>query len=123
MFFHVLSVQHFRSYDQKTFRFTQPTTIIVGDNAAGKTSVIEAIAVLSTGGSFRVEEVAEMISLGKEFGRVKGKVERDGENLELEIMLTRGVVDGKAVQSRLYSVNDVRRRKKDFVGNFFSVVF
>jgi DNA replication and repair protein RecF len=37
--------------------------------------------------------------------------------------LTRGLVNGQRVQTRLYSVNGVKRRQKDFVGKFFTVAF
>ncbi len=136
-----ISLQYFRSYQQRTFLFPQKTTVIVAKNASGKTSLIEAIALLSTGDSFRAEHVDEMISFEQELARIKGKVEEveqireeeDGvdehveqkslEHAEVEIVLTRGILNGKKVQSRLYTVNGVKRRKKDFVGKFFTVVF
>jgi DNA replication and repair protein RecF len=139
--------------------FPHQTTILVGNNASGKTSVMEAIYLLSTGGSFRAEEVAEMIQLEAEIGRIKGKV-TDGESschpsaryhpraggdpedniilglnpriqsatntpttTELEVTLTRGQVQGKRTSSRLYAVNQVRRLKKNFIGQFFAVIF
>lgn len=122
MHFTGISLQHFRSYTQKTFLFPKKTTVIVAKNASGKTSLMEAIHLLSTGDSFRAEHVEEMIRFGEELGRVKGKIE-NGEEIELEVVLTRGQLQGKRVQSRLYSVNNVRRRKKDFAGKFFTVVF
>ncbi len=133
MHLHGISLQHFRNYTQQTFLFPCQTTIVVGNNAAGKTSIIEAIHLLSTGESFRAEQVAEMISINQEIGRVKGKVERkaqdpeiqdySAETIELEVTLTRGEVQGKRTSSRLYAVNQVRRLKKNFVGQFFTIVF
>ncbi len=117
-----LSLQHFRNYVQRTFLFPKQTTIIVGKNTVGKTSIVEAIALLAMGGSFRAEEVEEMIQFEEEVGRVKGQVFND-EKTELEVLLTRGEVQGRKTLRMLFSVNDVRRRKKDFVGKFFTVVF
>jgi DNA replication and repair protein RecF len=114
-----LSLQHFRNYKQHTFLFPKQVSVILGKNAVGKTSILEAIAILSTGESFRAGEVAEMIQLGQEIGRIKAKLEEN----ELELLLTRGQFNGKKVQSRLYTVNGVRKRKKDFVGKFLTVVF
>jgi DNA replication and repair protein RecF len=119
MHLHGISLQHFRNYTQQTFLFPKKTTIIVGNNAAGKTSIIEAVHLLSTGESFRAEQVAEMIQFKQEIGRVKGKF----DETELEVTLTRGEIQGKKTQSRLYSVNQVRRLKKNFVGQFFTVAF
>jgi len=156
-----ISLQHFRNYTQHTFLFPHQTTVLVGDNATGKTSVMEAIYLLSTGESFRAEEVAEMIQLENEIGRVKGKIVDEEHNgrypeqqlsssgltrgssveprhpdegqdpsldlspttTELEITLTRGEVQGKRTSSRLYAVNQVRRLKKNFIGQFFAVIF
>ncbi len=135
MHLHGLSLQYFRNHQLKTFLFPHQTTVIVGPNAAGKTSIIEAAALLSTGESFRAEQVAEMVMFDQDLARVKGKVigathstdedetSDNPEITELEVVLTRGELDGKRVQSKLYSVNDVRRRKKDFVAKFFTVVF
>src|SRR5579859_132561 len=119
-----ISLQNFRNYQQQSFLFPRATTVIVGDNGVGKTSLLEAISLLATGESFRAERVEEMIRFGTEIARVKGKVlEEEGHFTELEITLTRGVLNGQKVQSRLYAVNNVRRLKKNFIGHLFAVVF
>lgn len=123
-----LSLQNFRNYANYLVEFDQPTTVIVGPNAVGKTSIIEAIHLLATGNSFRAEKVEEMIRFSQELARVKG-VLNDGNGAEpddsvtLEVVLTRGLVQGKRTALRLYSVNDVRRRKREFTSNFSTVVF
>lgn len=119
-----LSLQHFRNYAQQTIMFDQSTTVIAGPNAVGKTSIIEAIYLLATGNSFRADKVEEMITFGQELARVKGKlVAPDEEETILEVVLTRGLVQGKKTALRLYSVNDVRRRKREFTSNFSTVAF
>lgn len=135
-----LALQYFRNYTSHTFTFNQPTTIIVGPNAIGKTSIIEAAHLLSTGQSFRAGRVDEMIQFQQELGRIKAKITTPkavlaneeatyegesgtAEETELEVLLTRGEVQGKRTLKTLYSVNGVRRRKKDFIGHFFTVVF
>ncbi len=134
MFLKSLSLQHFRNHASRAITFTQPTTVIVGPNAQGKTSIIEAIALLASGNSFRAEKVEEMISFGQELARVKGVIEEgeegqpqlldeDERQTELEVLLTRGMVQGKKTALRLYSVNNVRRRKREFSSNFTTVVF
>lgn len=126
-------LQAFRNYLQKSLSFTEQTTIIVGPNARGKTSIIEALGLLASGTSFRAETVPEMIQFNQELGRVNGVVwepEKDDpetvevdEQVTLEVVLTRGQVQGKKTALRLYSVNGVRRRKKDFTKYFTTVIF
>lgn len=117
-----LVLQHFRCHQQLTIKFADQganVTVVVGNNAVGKTSIIEALSLLATGESFRAERDEDMIAFGQELARVKTKVDDD----ELEVVLTRGILQGKAVQRKHYFVNGTRRRKKDFLGHFTTVVF
>jgi DNA replication and repair protein RecF len=125
-----IALQQFRSYASYQLVFEKPTTVIIGPNAIGKTSILEAIALVSTGSSFRATKIDQMIAFEQELSRVKAVIEEqatgelsEDEDLELEMLLTRGMVQGKRTQKRLYSVNGVRRRKKDFVGKLLTVVF
>ena len=120
-----LSLQNFRKFSSKVVEFNSQLTVLLGQNASGKTSIIEAIHLLGTGESFRAGKVDEMIQFDQELSRVKAEVilgeETDPENLE--ILLTRGEVQGKKTAKRLYSLNDVRKRKSDVVGKLISVAF
>ena len=51
-----LSLSNFRSYQKDVFGFGESVTIIVGPNGSGKTNLLEALYVLSTGGSFRAAD-------------------------------------------------------------------
>ena len=140
MFLKKLELQSFRSFSSNFFEFNSPITLIIGPNAIGKTSIIEAIQLLSNGISFRADRVEEMIEFNNELGRVKGIVsddnseipdhppaggrdDREGDIFKLDILLTRGMVQGKRSQHTLYSVNNIKRRKKDFVGKLLAVSF
>lgn len=123
-----LSLSHFRNYETKTIDFKtpttiSPTTILVGPNAVGKTSIIEAIHLLASGDSFRATKIEQMIEFDQELGRVRGKVQTNGDEIELEVMLTRGEVQGRRTQKRLFSINNARRSKRKFVGQLLTVVF
>lgn len=137
-----LLLDRFRLHSSLLLEFPKKTTIIVGLNASGKTSVIEALYVLATGNSFRAERIEEMVSFESEFGRIKGIVELHDEKTEadimaalgadteekrerydLEVLLTRGVVNGKKTPFRLFSVNDVRRQKRTATGILKVVAF
>lgn len=123
-----LALQNFRNFSLTNFNFSK-TNLIFGANGIGKTSIIEAIYLLASADSFRAGRVEEMIRLEADLGRVQGLIDLEGTNqeeneeLKLEAMLTRGVVQGKRTQYRLFAVNDIRRRKKDFLAFFKAVVF
>ena len=118
-----LALAHFRSYDSKLIKFDYPTSIIAGPNAAGKTSIIEAIHLLASGDSLRATKIEQMIGFEQELARVKGKVQASDDEVTLEVILTRGEVQGKKVQKRIFSINDTRRAKRKFVGQLLTVVF
>ena len=114
-----VSLQNFRSYVKAEFRFSPRLTIIIGPNTAGKTNILEAIYLLATGRSFRAGVEREIILHEQELARVSSKI----EELELEIVITTGFVLGKKAPYKRYLVNGVGRRKSDFVGNFYAVLF
>jgi len=118
-----LQLQDFRSYKRKKLEFSSKTTLLVGDNAVGKTNILEAVALLATGKSFRAGREAEMIGNQAELARVKGEIETGEESLELEIVLTRGEVNGQKVYKKRLLVNDVGKRLIDFSGNLRVVLF
>jgi DNA replication and repair protein RecF len=114
-----LRLKNFRSYRQQAFIFDDVTTLIVGDNGAGKTNLMEAIFVLSTGKSFRASLDSQMIFYGEEVGRISGEADAN----TLEIVLTTGLVGGEKAPRKKHLVNGVTKRQMDFLGNLQSVLF
>lgn len=118
-----VALQNFRKHSSFALQFPKQSMVIIGQNASGKTSVLEAIAMASTGNSFRAGRVEEMILFDKELARCKVRVQHEDEIDEVEVIVTRGIVQGKRTQHRLFSVNGVKKRKKDATGTFFTVLF
>ena len=69
-----LSLRGFRNYEQAQLEFDPGVNLIVGDNAQGKTNLLEAIAYLGSGKSFRAQKTAEIVRFGEEFGEIEGTV-------------------------------------------------
>lgn len=119
-----VTLQYFRSYKKQIFSFSETLTLIVGPNTAGKTNILEAIYMLAIGKSFRAEKDSDCIKWGKEVGRIIGKVtERESEETALELVLTKGMVQGQKAPMKKYLVNGVPRRHVDFVGHLSAVLF
>lgn len=131
-----LALQHFRIHNSYSKQFQKQITLIIGANASGKTSILEALHLLATGKSFRAERIAEMVGFTQEISRIKGIVvpeavpergeadpELEVEKTELEVILTRGVVNGKRSAYRLFSVNGVKRQQRKATGLLKTVLF
>lgn len=119
MFLESINLQNFRSYSKKDFNFSQATTLIIGPNTAGKSNLIEAIFFLASGRSFRIEKDDQLVKFEKGIARIKGLV----EDKKLEVMIVKGGEDGQLRSFKKYLINGVGKRKADFVGNFFAVLF
>ena len=69
-----LKLRSFRNYGETAVAFDPGVNLIVGDNAQGKTNLLEAIAYLGSGKSFRTQKTGELVRFGGEFGEIEGKV-------------------------------------------------
>lgn len=120
-----IQLLHFRNHTSFVQKLS-PLTIILGDNAAGKTNILEAVFLVATGTSFRDCKIEEMVALGQEFGYVMGKVSGsnlDQDSTELQVMVNRGIVQGRRVSKRRLLVNGVARSRAKYVGNLLAVAF
>ncbi|OGM25715.1 hypothetical protein A2962_04065 [Candidatus Woesebacteria bacterium RIFCSPLOWO2_01_FULL_39_61] len=128
-----IRLSNFRNFKAQILEFSEKIIVIVGPNASGKTNIIEAIFLLSTGKSFHARVEEEMVHYEEEIGRVKGSVveadkERVGTNLE--VILTRGEITvgvspkkTERIARKKLVVNGVARRLVDFAGRFKVVLF
>lgn len=114
-----VALQNFRTYSAQTFTFSPTVTVFVGNNAIGKTNILEAIALSAVGKSFRARKDSDMVMLGQEVARVQSII----EDTALEIVLTTGMVQGQTSQVKKYLVNGIARRQIDFIGNVRAVLF
>ncbi len=118
-----IHLQNFRNYSSQEFTFSEGINLIVGPNTVGKTNLLEAIYLLASRKSFRARLEEEMIQRDKEVARLKAQILSDGEKKLLEIVLTRGEVNGSRVAKKRYLVNGIPRRMIDFLENFRVVYF
>lgn len=82
-----LKIQNFRNYNELKIDFNKDVNIIYGDNAQGKTNILEAIFLTSIGKSFRTSKDKELIKMGEDYATVEvefSKSDRDG-SIKIEI--------------------------------------
>ncbi|MBN1169062.1 DNA replication and repair protein RecF [Candidatus Woesebacteria bacterium] len=125
-----LKLTDFRNFKNKLINFGDKITIVIGDNAKGKTNILEAINLLATGKSFHARVEEEMIRYSKEIARVKGRVFEGEERTDLEVTLTRGEITvgenpkkTEKVAKKKLKVNGAGKRLVDFSGILKTVLF
>ena len=69
-----LYLRAFRNYVEERLIFDPGVNLIVGKNAQGKTNLLEAIAYLGSGKSFRAMKNSEMVGFQRDFGEIEGKI-------------------------------------------------
>ena len=82
-----LKLEYFRNYVCAEAAFHPGMNIITGDNAQGKTNLLEAIGYLATGKSHRARYDKELILFGIQHGFITGDIFSQGRNHRLEITL------------------------------------
>ena len=111
-----LNLIQFRNYEKQTFHFHPLVNIIIGDNAQGKTNILEAIYLLSTTRSFKSRMLDEMIMFDQSYTRVSGHVVNGTRPYDLKVVVSK---EGKKA-----FINDKAVSKtSDYLGYFNVILF
>jgi DNA replication and repair protein RecF len=112
-----LVVRDLRGYAELDITFGPGPQLVWGPNAAGKTSLLEAIVLLAWGRSHRTSTDGELVRWGTDVARIEGRV--DGEIVE--VAFVRGAGGGSA--RKRIRVNGVGRRASGLAGVLRTVLF
>ena len=82
-----ITLRDFRNYRQESFEFDPGVNLIVGDNAQGKTNLLEAVVYAGSGKSFRAQKTAELVRFGADFADLETKVFSQERNQSLRWVL------------------------------------
>ena len=93
-----LELKNFRNYQNLELDFNKKITIFIGDNAQGKTNILESIYVLALTKSHRTNKEIYLLKQNELFTKIKGVVEEAGQNTLYEVLINS---EGKRV-----SIND-----------------
>ncbi|MCQ2555282.1 MAG: DNA replication/repair protein RecF [Clostridia bacterium] len=117
MYIKEIYLKDFRNYESLLLQFDKNVNIISGDNAQGKTNLLEAIYISSLLKSFRTSKDHEMISFNKNAALVKIGYVKDDYDEEIEIIIDKE--NGKNVK-----LNGVKLKKaSEVLDNIYTVIF
>ncbi len=115
MFIESVRLENFRNYKLAKAVFSGDTNVILGDNAQGKTNLLEALYILCSGRSFRARSDREVISFGSESARLMAEGEASGRARKLDFFIQTG-------KRRTMTVNGVKLRTAAELSNCFAAV-
>ena len=110
-----IKLENFRNYTNQEISFNKGINVIYGDNAQGKTNILEAIFLCSMGKSFRTNKDKELIKLSEDFAKI---------NIEYEKSDRKGKIEYIISNKKIISINGVKIKKlSELLGNINSIIF
>lgn len=117
MYIKSLKLHNFRNYEKLEIDFSRDFNILYGENAQGKTNIIEAIFLCASGRSHRTSKDAELVRLDSDGYYVKLDIEKNASDTEVEIAY-------KKDDKRRIRINDIPvGRIGELVGQLNVVIF
>lgn len=92
-----VELQNFRNYEYLNLSLDEATNIVYGDNAQGKTNILEALYVCGTTKSHKGSRDREMISFGQEEAHIKSIINKNGTDYRIDMHLKKNKTKGIAI--------------------------
>ena len=110
-----INLKNFRNYTEQEIELNPHINVFYGDNAQGKTNILEAIFISGFGKSFRTSKEKEMIKLGEDFLETNIFYDKSDRSGKIKII----IADKKQIE-----VNGVKIKKlSELIGNLNLVIF
>ena len=111
-----IALNGFRNYELDTAEFAPGTNVISGENAQGKTNLLEAVYMLSTGRSFRTRFDRELVGFGYSSADILAEVDSHEREQTVSITLCPGT-------TKKILVNGVRKKAAELSETVNTVLF
>ena len=124
-----LSLTNFRNYAKQELELSPGTVLLLGENAQGKTNILEAVFLLAAGRSERASVDADYIAWGvredaQPFARIAASATRASGDVTVELTLSgREGAAGRLIASKRFKLNGVAKRASDATGVITAVLF
>ena len=111
-----LQLTHYRNYESLTLDFSPKINVFIGENAQGKTNVMESIYVLAMAKSHRTSNDKELIRWDADYGKIEGVVQKRYGSLPIELTVSKKGKKGK--------INHLEQTKlSNYIGQMNVVMF
>jgi len=111
-----IELTDYRNYDELSLDFSPKTTILFGDNAQGKTNILEAIYVAATTKSHKGSKDKEIIRFDKEEAHIRTYLEKDQLETRIDLHLRKN-------KSKVLAIDGQRAKKATDLIGICNVVF
>ena len=111
-----LNLNYFRNYSKLSISFEDNMNIFVGNNAQGKTNILEAISILALTKSHRVGVNPNIIMFNKDKCKINGTIKKDKIITKLNVEITN--------DTKKLTVNNTNiKRVADYISNLNVIIF
>lgn len=111
-----LMLENYRNYSHVQLEFSESLNIFLGENAQGKTNLLESIYVLALTRSHRTNQEKDFILWGEEFARLAGDIKKRNGSVSLEMSIS-----NKGKKTKVNHLE--QRRLSDYIGELNVVLF
>ncbi|MBI1858918.1 MAG: DNA replication/repair protein RecF [Candidatus Melainabacteria bacterium] len=113
-----LKLTNFRNIEHFEEDFNTLKIIILGQNAQGKSNILEAVNILAKSSSDRALRDNELINFNKEFALINSDIKTSDDDIEISLQIN-------TTGRRKLKINGVSKKapQADLIGNFFTVMF
>lgn len=111
-----LELNHFRNYETLTIDFEEGTNILYGNNAQGKTNILESIYLSGTTKSHKGSKDKEMIQFGHEEAHIRIFIEKQKKEFQIDMHLRKNRTKGIAI-------NQIPIKKASELFGILNIVF
>jgi len=116
MYIESLALKNYRNYEDLFVEFENKVNVILGENAQGKTNVMESIYVLAMAKSHRTSNDKDLIRWDQEYAKIEGRVKKQYSSLPLQLIISK---KGKKAKANHIE----QQRLSQYVGNMNVVMF
>ena len=118
-----IELENFRNYDSLNINFDEHTTILFGDNAQGKTNILESAYMSGTTKSHKGSRDKEIIKFDKNESHIKTVISKNDRDYQIDIHLkknkSKGIAmrssDARTIRGNILDRNGIKLASDEFV--------